>query len=677
MAKYAPLLIQNGYTGLVPIKHGTKYPAIKGWQKEEFPCEELLRLAKSGHSGIGLRTEHFPAIDIDVLDERVADRLLQESAKRHGQSVERIGCKPKRLLFFKTDTPFSKITSSTWLDGSGRQHKVEVLGAGQQAVAYGIHPGTQEPYRYPHQELAEVHASALARLDREEGRAFCEFFDSVAEDAGWKRLSSSVHGGGLEGDAGKNPLTHFRPRAGVTVTEMGATLEALAEFRSDQYHPWCQVLMAIHHETAGSPDGLELAHEFSARSSKYDSASVDTKWASFNDQPDRPPLTYASIVRWAQYDRARSTIHCPGLFTPSQTAAFFGTEPPQRQWLDGQEMIPARGVTLLYGAGGTGKSMIAAQLAYAVATGGDWLGSRVQRSGQAFYISCEDDEDELHRRFKAIREADVAGHARAATGFASQVTAPAFPEDQLHHYVGLDAPTHLAVAAPDGGVTFTEAWKALTHVVQHEDYRLLILDTLVDFYAADMMSPAPVAQFLTKLQGFANANDLAILLLAHPSKGNVEGDFGSITWSGKVRSRLLFERELNGADQQEKDPNARQLRVMKANYSERGRTLPVGLDTDAMVFRKTSADDRLPATPEQHEEIFLELLDITTRRGDTVSPKQSSAFAPTVFARMEEARGISKNDLEGAMNRLRDRKAIEVVQKGPPSRRTSVLQRAD
>ena len=46
------------------------------------------------------------------------------------------------------------------------------------------------------------------------------------------------------------------------------------------YDTWLAVCMAIHAENDG-PDGLSLAHEFSARSSKYAAETLEYKWASF------------------------------------------------------------------------------------------------------------------------------------------------------------------------------------------------------------------------------------------------------------------------------------------------------------------------------------------------------------------------------------------------------------
>lgn len=65
------------------------------------------------------------------------------------------------------------------------------------------------------------------------------------------------------------------------------------------------------------------------------------------------------------------------------------------------DLIPARTVTLLYGDGGTGKSLLALQLAVTVALGQSWIGLPV-KAGKALFPSTEDEADELHRRLADI-----------------------------------------------------------------------------------------------------------------------------------------------------------------------------------------------------------------------------------------------------------------------------------
>ena len=73
---------------------------------------------------------------------------------------------------------------------------------------------------------------------------------------------------------------------------------------------------------------------------------------------------------------------------------------PQREWLV-DEIIPMRQVTLIYGDGATGKTLIELQLSVAVATGTDWLGN-LPKEGNVLILSAEDDIDETHRRLADI-----------------------------------------------------------------------------------------------------------------------------------------------------------------------------------------------------------------------------------------------------------------------------------
>jgi hypothetical protein len=71
-------------------------------------------------------------------------------------------------------------------------------------------------------------------------------------------------------------------------------------------------------------------------------------------------------------------------------------EPPPREWeVDG--WIPKNEVTLLYGDGAIGKSLLIHQYATCAATGRLWLGQRT-RPARVMCFFCEDDEQELHRR---------------------------------------------------------------------------------------------------------------------------------------------------------------------------------------------------------------------------------------------------------------------------------------
>jgi RecA-family ATPase len=80
-----------------------------------------------------------------------------------------------------------------------------------------------------------------------------------------------------------------------------------------------------------------------------------------------------------------------------------GTQAPERRWLV-KDRIPAGDVSILLGDGGTGKTLIALQLATAMARGAqDWLGAVIE-PGSVMMYSAEEDEDESRRRIERIAE---------------------------------------------------------------------------------------------------------------------------------------------------------------------------------------------------------------------------------------------------------------------------------
>jgi AAA domain len=83
--------------------------------------------------------------------------------------------------------------------------------------------------------------------------------------------------------------------------------------------------------------------------------------------------------------------------------ARWDSEPaPPREWAI-RDRAPRRQAGLFSGEGGTGKSIIEMMKNVCHVAGKEWLGAMPTR-GPAFYVGCEDEEDEFHRRFEAIAE---------------------------------------------------------------------------------------------------------------------------------------------------------------------------------------------------------------------------------------------------------------------------------
>ena len=78
----------------------------------------------------------------------------------------------------------------------------------------------------------------------------------------------------------QRPVRPPRPAGGVVGhADLVALLTAIpnAGDRELDYDTWRNVVFAIHHETGGSDDGLQLAHELSARASKYEPGFLDER----------------------------------------------------------------------------------------------------------------------------------------------------------------------------------------------------------------------------------------------------------------------------------------------------------------------------------------------------------------------------------------------------------------
>ncbi|MFV0300205.1 MAG: AAA family ATPase, partial [Paracoccus sp. (in: a-proteobacteria)] len=124
-----------------------------------------------------------------------------------------------------------------------------------------------------------------------------------------------------------------------------------------------------------------------------------------SDEPQPGP----TVINMAQERQNRARAEGKRASRFFAAAALDGRDVPERNWLV-RDLIPSGTVTPLSGDGGTGKSLIALQLAAACALGKPWLG-RAVASGQALFISAEDDQDELHRRLADVIEAEGVGFA--------------------------------------------------------------------------------------------------------------------------------------------------------------------------------------------------------------------------------------------------------------------------
>jgi hypothetical protein len=239
-------------------------------------------------SNTGILCGDVVGVDIDVMDAAMSARLAGLVAEHLGAGrLRRVGQAPKQLFVYRIAEPTEKIvTPALYPDAGcakGGKAQVEILGSGQQFVAFGIHPDTGQPYQWTDLSPRDVHVDDLGVVTRDQLEAFVSDAERALRDAGYKTKA--------EWDGGSN-VTRLR---GVWPDEKpsNAVLEdALAHIRNDfDYDGWIRMGMAIY--DAFGDGGFDRWERFSIEHPGNNPAIIKTKWKSFAH--DRK-VTYRTIL---------------------------------------------------------------------------------------------------------------------------------------------------------------------------------------------------------------------------------------------------------------------------------------------------------------------------------------------------------------------------------------------
>jgi putative DNA primase/helicase len=173
--------------GFSPVPLSGKAPPMDEWQKklETNPDEIALWASLYPYAkNTGIITKFSPAADIDIMHPEAAEAieaLARERFEEHGDILVRIGMAPKRAILLRTDEPFSKITRK-FIGPGGSEHKIEILGDGQQLVAHGIHPDTGQAYRWHGGEPGHVRRAELPYVREADILAFLDAAAKILTD---------------------------------------------------------------------------------------------------------------------------------------------------------------------------------------------------------------------------------------------------------------------------------------------------------------------------------------------------------------------------------------------------------------------------------------------------------------------------------------------------------------
>ena len=276
MSQLGASLVNHGFA-ILPIQPGSKKPGVyrgKAWH--DYPqwsrhCErdttdnEVDIWADWPQAGIGVAAGRVIGIDIDVAHSEPLALSIEALAKRMlgDTPAVRIGRAPKRLLVYRAAQPFKGF----------KYPPIEVLGLGQQFLAYGIHPDTEQPYHWPVQSLAELRLDDLPAITEAQAREFAK--DAYLLIPAQDRPNSIA-------------LGLRSPEAFAALPEQRGTTEAVTQalrFVPNQdldYDSWVRIGMAI--KGALGDDGQALFESWSASSNKNNAAVTSKSWRSFAPQ---------------------------------------------------------------------------------------------------------------------------------------------------------------------------------------------------------------------------------------------------------------------------------------------------------------------------------------------------------------------------------------------------------
>ena len=367
-------------------------------------------------------------------------------------------------------------------------------------------------------------------------------------------------------------------------------------------------------------------------------------------------------------DERRGALR-PEPFKVRDASDLHGLEVPKRDWLVPSVLV-RRSVTLFTGDGGVGKSLLLQGLQVAGAIGKDWLGLPVPIMN-SFVLYCEDDEDELHRRFHDICKyygctfADLEGRVRYISR------------------VGLD--NELVIYEGRGDRTKprkTALFQQILDEIEGYGTQLVGLDTAGDVFGGNENKRSEVRSFVNLIRSFSFPFNGGVILNAHPSKSSMAdgSNFsGSTAWHGSVRNRIFLtkpKRKLGPEEEEEGPTDERILRIMKSNYSQGGGKIECLWQNGVIVEKQKRATHGMFERLDDDRKV-LDAASYLVKNGTKLA---ASTMAKNgliaLVVKLPSCRDIARKDVIAAQERLIEKGSLVKVEMGPPSQRVLYLRPA-
>jgi hypothetical protein len=502
-----------GYRPLAVLSHdhpdrqrAGKAPLGAQWRERALrdPPEAVTQAAVPHARNTGILSDGLRPIDIDVDDRNLAAQVRALSQDMLGDTPLRTRPNSGRCLLpyrAASGQPPKRVLS-------GRLGKIEVLGAGQQFVAYGVHPSGAPLQWFPvaPAEMAVQNLPAVTEDQITEFlRAAAPLIEAEAPD-GEKKPN---------GQDGPNVPPGQSPPNVEDAFDVIAALAAIPNEEPADWEHWNAVGMATWAATGGSSLGFAAWRAWSAKHPAHDEAACQERWKHyFSSPPDRTgagklfALAVKAVPHWRRPSEMRQQAepHDGWEQAPLECVELQPVEKehlPPRQW--------AYGTFLLFGSAGVigaldggGKGALAVVMIIEMITGESLLGEHIWRTGPVAIVSYEDDPVEWQRRIAA-----ACAHYRI--DYATVITNIRF----IHRpggRVSFANTVNNMVTFPDGGETI--------RVLRDMGAALLVIDPFNHAHGLDDgNNNVLVAKVAGEMTRIAQESNTAVLVLHHLRKG--------------------------------------------------------------------------------------------------------------------------------------------------------------
>lgn len=559
-------LVELGYT-VLPIQPGTKRPDIQNWPNVTATADDVVKWYSNGRAqhGAGINARDTPAIDVDVMDTEVAQQM-SDAIDRIFPGVAlmtRTGLAPKFLIPFRSETPFRKITSNVYTDGID-DHKVEILGDGQQWVAYHIHPETRNPYLWfdgiDDTGIAAVAHCDLPILRESDAQLVIDAFEALAAErcrsGEWTALRKSQN----EQSRLSAPLSNLGdPFADQTVGKSESEVVSLLaryENADSDYDHWFAILAAVQHELGD--EGRDAAYDWSSSSAKHTDEKFNTTWNSLGRYTGRQ-ITLRSLLKGHAAPNKAPTVSDLAFkfYSGDDYSVDFAAAPEIIE-----DVLPDRGIVMVYGPSGKGKTFWTLDLAFHVHNGIKWRDKDVA-GGDVMYVAAEAGRG-IKKRIQAVKRLNPEWRSPFFADIAPDLASP----------VSLEAVRDAALAVGKPAI--------------------VIIDTMSASFEGDDSSQQDIAKMMRNLKTLSDALECLIIFVHHTTK-----DGGSYRGSGVLFANVDAVLEL--VSEGEGTERKQWITQRKHREGEDGRSYPFALRISEPLAFKPNGKPITSCTVEQEE----------------------------------------------------------------------------